>query len=132
MDSKISQVAAEVESLMGKFRISEALRELYRLFWDEFSSWYLELVKPAYGSPVDGATLRSTLGFFDSLLRLLHPFMPFITEELWQHLTERREGESIMYAPTPQAGAVDESALLTVEGSQGDSQRSAQHPRLQG
>ena len=72
MDSKISQVAAEVESLMGKFRISEALRELYRLFWDEFSSWYLELVKPAYGSPVDGATLRSTLGFFDSLLRLLH------------------------------------------------------------
>ena len=117
MDSKISQVAAEVESLMGKFRISEALRELYRLFWDEFSSWYLELVKPAYGSPVDGATLRSTLGFFDSLLRLLHPFMPFITEELWQHLTERREGESIMYAPTPQAGAVDESALLTVEAA---------------
>ena len=117
MDSKLSEAAAEVESLMGKFRISEALRELYRLFWDEFSSWYLELVKPAYGSPIDGATMRATLGFFDSLLRLLHPFMPFITEELWQHLADRREGESIMYAPTPAAGHTDAEALATVEAA---------------
>ena len=117
MEAKISQAAAEVSSLMSKFRISEALRELYRLFWDEFSSWYLELVKPAYGSPVDSATMSATLGFFDQLLRLLHPFMPFITEELWQHLTERREGESIMYAPTPAAGEVDTVALGIVEGA---------------
>lgn len=117
MEAKISQAAAEVTDLMSKFRISEALRELYRLFWDEFSSWYLELVKPAYGSPVDAATMRATLGFFDQLLRLLHPFMPFITEELWQHLTERREGESIMYAPTPAAGEVDTVALGIVEGA---------------
>lgn len=117
MEGKLSQAAAEVESLMSKFRISEALKELYRLFWDEFSSWYLELVKPAYGSPIDAKTLRSTLAFFDSLLRLLHPFMPFITEELWQHLAERREGESIMYAPTPAAGAVDAEAMAAVEES---------------
>lgn len=117
MEAKISQAAAEVTDLMSKFRISEALRELYRLFWDEFSSWYLELVKPAYGSPVDAATMRATLGFFDQLLRLLHPFMPFITEELWQHLTDRREGESIMYAPTPAAGEVDTVALGIVEGA---------------
>ena len=114
-ESKLNEAAAEVKDLMGKFRISEALREIYRLFWDEFSSWYLETVKPAYGSPVDAATMRSTTEFFDSLLRLLHPFMPFITEELWQHLAERREGESIMYAPTPVAGTVDRRILEAME-----------------
>ncbi|MCM1029686.1 MAG: valine--tRNA ligase [Pseudoflavonifractor sp.] len=115
MESKISEAAAEVADLMGKFRISEALTTLYKLFWDEFSAWYLELVKPAYGSPIDGATMRATEGFFDALLRLLHPFMPFITEELWQHLADRREGESIMYASTPAATTPSEADMAIVE-----------------
>ncbi len=91
-ESKVRETAAEVTDLLGKFRISEALMAVYKLFWDEFSSWYLEMVKPAYGSPIDAQTYSATLGYFDSLLRLLHPFMPFITEELWQHLAERRDG----------------------------------------
>lgn len=97
----LNNTIAEVDDLMGKFRISEALMAIYKLFWDEFSSWYLEVVKPAYGQPIDKATYEATLGFFDTLLRLLHPFMPFITEELWQHLAERKPGESIMYAQLP-------------------------------
>ena len=101
--AKLSATLAEVDDLMGKFRISEALMAVYRLFWDEFSSWYLEVVKPAYGSPVDGKTYAATLDYFDALIRMLHPFMPFITEELWQHLFERKEGESIMYAAMPKA-----------------------------
>ena len=92
----------DADELMGKFRISEALMAVYKLFWDEFSSWYLEVVKPAYGKPIDRATYESTLGFFDTLLRMLHPFMPFITEELWQHLAERKDGESIMTARMPE------------------------------
>lgn len=114
-ESKLNATAAEVNDLMGKFRISEALKELYRLFWDEFSSWYLEMVKPAYGQPIDSATLKATIGYFDSLLRLLHPFMPFITEELWQHIDTRADGESIMYAPTPAAGTVDSEILGMME-----------------
>ncbi len=102
MKERLAQSTEEIADLFSKFRISEALREAYRLFWDDFSSWYLEMVKPAYGSPSDSATYNETLGIFDSLLRLLHPFMPFITEELWQHLTERRDGESIMYAQIEQ------------------------------
>ena len=98
MKERLAQSTEEIADLFSKFRISEALREAYRLFWDDFSSWYLEMVKPAYGSPSDLTTYNETLGIFDALLRLLHPFMPFITEELWQHLTERRDGESIMYA----------------------------------
>ena len=101
--AKLSATLAEVDDLMSKFRISEALMAVYRLFWDEFSSWYLEVVKPAYGSPVDGKTYAATLDYFDALIRMLHPFMPFITEELWQHLFERKEGESIMYAAMPKA-----------------------------
>lgn len=102
MKERLAQSTEEIADLFSKFRISEALREAYRLFWDDFSSWYLEMVKPAYGSPSDSTTYNETLGIFDSLLRLLHPFMPFITEELWQHLTERRDGESIMYAQIEQ------------------------------
>ena len=113
--SKLSKTIAEVNASMSKFRISEALRDLYRLFWDEFSAWYLEMVKPAYGSPIDRKTLDATLGYFDSLLRLLHPFMPFITEELWQHVAPRREGESIMYAPTPEVQEVNEEVLAMME-----------------
>ena len=92
----LSQKAAEIEDLFGKYRISEALMSVYTLFWDEFSAWYLEMIKPAYGSPIDAATYEATLGFFNDLLRLLHPFMPFITEELWQSLSERKDGESLM------------------------------------
>ncbi|MBP3785416.1 MAG: valine--tRNA ligase [Bacteroidaceae bacterium] len=97
--ARLRQSAAEIGDLYKKYRISEALMEVYKLFWDEFSSWYLELVKPAYGSPIDKATYEATLDAFNDLLHLLHPFMPFITEELWQHIAERSEGESIMVSP---------------------------------
>ena len=109
--SQLDATLAEVSDLFGKFRLSEALMAIYRLFWDEFSSWYLEMVKPAYGEPVDKATYEATLNYFDILLRLLHPFMPFITEELWQHLQERKPGDSIMYAQLPVAGEVNAGTL---------------------
>ncbi|MDE6416486.1 MAG: valine--tRNA ligase [Duncaniella sp.] len=113
--SKLAAVAAEVNDLFSKFRLSEALTTVYRLFWDEFSSWYLEMVKPEYGKPVDRATLTATLDYFDALLRILHPFMPFITEELWQHLADRRPGESIMVASMPQEGTPNEGVLTAME-----------------
>ena len=95
-DAMLTKTALEVDDLMGKYRLSEALMAVYRLFWDEFSSWYLEIVKPAYGCAIDKQTYDATLHYFDALLRLLHPFMPFITEELWQAIEERKAGESIM------------------------------------
>lgn len=113
--AKLQSVAAEVEDLMGKFRISEALMAVYKLFWDEYSSWYLEVIKPAYGCPIDSKTYEATQGFLDDLLRMLHPFMPFITEELWQHLAERKDGESIMYAKMPVGGDVDEKLIAGFE-----------------
>ena len=100
---RLSQTIESLDDLFSKYRISEALMEVYKLFWDEFSSWYLEMVKPTYQQPIDPETLKATLGFFDALLRLLHPFMPFITEELWQALEERNEGESIMISNMPTA-----------------------------
>lgn len=106
-DAVLDRTCLEVADLMGKFRISEALMAIYKLFWDEFSSWYLEVVKPAYGKPMDATTYEKTMYFFDSLLRLLHPFMPFITEELWQHLAERKDGESIMNAQLPKPAGFD-------------------------
>ncbi|MDE7402593.1 MAG: valine--tRNA ligase [Muribaculaceae bacterium] len=112
---KLNATIAEMDDLMGKFRISEALMAIYRLFWDEFSSWYLEMVKPAFGQPMDSATYNATLGYFDMLLRLLHPFMPFITEELWQNLAERKDGESIMYAQIPAAAKADEKMISDFE-----------------
>ena len=114
-EAKLQTVAAEVEDLMGKFRISEALMAVYKLFWDEFSAWYLEVIKPAYGCPVDKATYDATLRFFDMLLRMLHPFMPFITEELWQHLSERKDGESIMYAKMPVGIEADAKIIADFE-----------------
>jgi valyl-tRNA synthetase len=108
-DAKLAEVMAEVEDLMSKFRISEALMALYKLFWDEFSSWYLEIVKPQYGSPIDKVTYDATLRFFDLLLKLLHPFMPFITEELWQQMDARSEGESIMTQQLPSSIALNKS-----------------------
>lgn len=113
--AKLNTTMAEMDDLMSKFRISEALMALYRLFWDEFSSWYLEIIKPAYGSPVDAATYNATIGFFDTLLRLLHPFMPFITEELWQHLSERKDGESIMNAQLPEERTSDSQLIEDFE-----------------
>ena len=95
-DSMLAKTAEEVNDLFGKYRLSEALMAVYKLFWDEFSSWYLEMVKPTYGQPIDKVTYEKTLAFFETLLKLLHPFMPFITEELWQHIYNRQPGESIM------------------------------------
>ena len=95
-DSMLAKTAEEVNDLFGKYRLSEALMAVYKLFWDEFSSWYLEMVKPAYGQPIDKVTYEKTLAFFETLLKLLHPFMPFITEEFWQHIYDRQSGESIM------------------------------------
>jgi len=118
MQSKLNLAVAEINDLINKFRLSEALKEIYRLFWDDFSAWYLEMVKPAYGSPIDKKTMESTIGYFDALLRLLHPFMPFITEELWQHIAQRHPGESIMYAPTPEAGSVDSDILELIQHAQ--------------
>ena len=110
-DAQLNRTLAEVKDLFGKYRLSEALMAVYRLFWDEFSSWYLEMIKPGYQQPIDRATYDATLSYFDALLRLLHPFMPFITEELWQHLYERKEGESIMYAHIPEAHPVDDALI---------------------
>ena len=95
-DAKLKEVNEEMEKQFKEYRISEALMTVYKLFWDEFSSWYLEMVKPAYGQPIDNQSYEATLKFFDALLKMLHPFMPFITEELWQHIYDRKDGESIM------------------------------------
>ena len=95
-DAKLKEVNEEMQKQFKDYRISEALMTVYKLFWDEFSSWYLEMVKPAYGQPIDKQSYEATLKFFDALLKMLHPFMPFITEELWQHIYDRKEGESIM------------------------------------
>lgn len=106
-DAQLNRTLEEVKDLFGKYRLSEALMAIYKLFWDEFSSWYLEMVKPAYQQPIDCKTYDATLRYFDALLRMLHPFMPFITEELWQHLYDRKEGESIMTARMPEPQPVD-------------------------
>ena len=106
-DAQLNRTLEEVKDLFGKYRLSEALMAIYKLFWDEFSSWYLEMVKPAYQQPIDRKTYDATLRYFDAQLRMLHPFMPFITEELWQHLYDRKEGESIMTARMPEPQPVD-------------------------
>ncbi|MBQ9675940.1 MAG: valine--tRNA ligase [Bacteroidaceae bacterium] len=114
-ESKQNAVALEVADLFGKYRLSEALMAVYKLFWDEFSAWYLELIKPAYLQPIPRKVMEKTIEFFDNLLHLLHPFMPFISEELWQHITERKEGESLMVSPMQPVGKVDENLLKQVE-----------------
>ena len=108
---QLDKTIAEVDDLFSKYRLSEAMMMIYKLFWDEFSSWYLEMIKPGYQLPIDKATYDATLGFFDALLRLLHPFMPFITEELWQALEPRKEGESLMVALMPEVAPVDNAYL---------------------
>ena len=123
-DAQLNRTLEEVKDLFGKYRLSEALMAIYKLFWDEFSSWYLEMVKPAYQQPIDRKTYDATLRYFDAQLRMLHPFMPFITEELWQHLYDRKEGESIMTARMPEPQPVDmeiinrfETTKLVVAGT---------------
>lgn len=108
---KLGETSLEIDDLFTKYRLSEALMAVYKLFWDEFSSWFLEMIKPAYGAPIDKKTFDATLGLFEELLKLLHPFMPFITEELWQHIYDRKEGESLM---VQQQIKVDEKAINTI------------------
>ena len=112
---QLDKTIAEVDDLFSKYRLSEAMMVIYKLFWDEFSSWYLEMIKPGYQLPIDKETYQATLGFFDALLRLLHPFMPFITEELWQALEPRKDGESLMVALMPEVAPVDEAYLESFE-----------------
>ena len=112
-EAKLKMTNAELDDLFKKYRISEALMAVYRLFWDEFSSWYLEMVKPAYGSPIDRKTYDMTLSFFNDLLKMLHPFMPFITEELWQHIYDRKDGESIMLDRLTISSPTDADKRLT-------------------
>ena len=107
----LSKAIVEINELFESYRISEAFMRIYKLFWDDFSGWYLEMVKPAYQQPADKTTMEATRHYFDMLMRLIHPFMPFVTEEIWQDLAERKEGESIMYAPMPVAEEVNEALL---------------------
>ena len=113
--SKLNSTVETVEDHYSKFRISDALMSIYKLFWDDYCSWYLELVKPAYGQAIDKATLDATLGFFEALLKMIHPVMPFITEELWHDMAERGEKETIMFARTPAAGPWDEGTINDFE-----------------
>ena len=110
-DNQLSRTIEAVEDHYSKFRISDALMAIYKLFWDDYCSWYLELVKPAYGGAVDGITYSATLTFFEKLLKLIHPVMPFITEELWQAMERRHPGETIMFQRTPVAGPYDKGFL---------------------
>jgi valyl-tRNA synthetase len=114
-DAQLNKTLIEIDDLFSKYRLSEALMAVYKLFWDEFSAWYLEMAKPAYQQPIDRTTYEATLGFFDSLLKVLHPFMPFITEELWQAIEERKDGESIMVVLQPKATVVDEKLITEFE-----------------
>ena len=109
--NRFNAALAEIEDNFNNYRISEALMVAYKLFWDDFSGWYLEMIKPAYLSPCDAATMAATKQMFEQLMLLLHPFMPFVTEEIWQDLAERKEGESICVASMPKAGEADEKAL---------------------
>ena len=117
-ESRLNQTLIEINDLFDKYRLSEALMAVYKLFWDDFSSWYLEMVKPAYQKPIDAITYHKTLDFFDALLRVLHPFMPFITEELWQALKERKAGESVMVALMPSVGSVNEEVITLFQKTQ--------------
>ncbi|MBR3678260.1 MAG: valine--tRNA ligase [Alistipes sp.] len=109
--NRFNAALAEIEENFANYRISEALMVAYKLFWDDFSGWYLEMIKPAYGSPCDATTMEATKKMFEQLMLLLHPFMPFVTEEIWQDLAERKEGESICVASMPKAEVADEAAL---------------------
>ena len=111
----LAEAVAEIDECFASYRISEAFMRIYKLFWDDFSGWYLEMVKPAYGSPTDATTMEVTRRYFDLLMRLIHPFMPFVTEEIWQDLAPRAAGESIMFAAWPALGEADEALLARFE-----------------
>jgi valyl-tRNA synthetase len=112
----LNRAIEEIESDFDQYRISEALMRTYKLFWDEFSGWYLELVKPAYQQPIDAPTYQATLGFFEKLLQLLHPFTPFFTEEIWHRIGTRADGESIMLTTMPQSTGYDSRLLVEFDG----------------
>jgi len=114
-DAVLNAELAKLNDLFEKYRLSEALMNIYTLFWIEFSSWYLEIVKPSFGTPIDELTYKTTLGFFDKLLKIMHPFLPFITEELWQQLEERKDGESLMIENWPTAQAFDSNIIKAFE-----------------
>ena len=114
-DAKLNNAIEQIEQLFETYRISEALMTLYRLFWDDFASWYLEIIKPAYGFAMDKTTFEATKNFFDKLLRLLHPFMPFVTEELWQKLEFNKEVESITIAKMPEAATYNSEVIEKFE-----------------
>jgi len=114
-NSVLNKTIEGIDDNFSKYRISEALMEIYKLFWDEFSAWYLEIIKPAFKQPIDPITLKATIEFFDKLLKLLHPFMPFITEEIWQCIEQRTDGESIMVCEMPKSGKFDENLLIDFE-----------------
>ena len=114
-EAVLAKAQAEVADLFSKYRLSEALMAIYKLFCDEFSGWYLEIIKPAYGQPIDKATYEKTIQFMDTMLKLLHPFMPFITEELWQATEERQEGESVMVSPLAGVSEFQSSKVAEAE-----------------
>jgi len=114
-EAKFNQTLAEVHDLFTKFRISDALNAVYKLIWDDFCAQYLEMIKPEYQQPIDAATYAATLDFFDKLMRLTHPFMPFITEEIWQNIAKRADEETICLAPFPQPGSTDPELLADFE-----------------
>lgn len=114
-ESKFNQTLTEVHDLFAKFRMSDALNTVYKLIWDDFCAQYLEMIKPEYQQPIDAATYKATLNFFDKLMRLTHPFMPFITEEIWQNIAQRAEKETICLAPFPQPGASHPEILADFE-----------------
>ena len=115
MEEMLKKVTAEVDSNFRRFRISEALMLTYKLFWDEFSGWYLEIIKPEYETPIDKTTYDQTINLFDRLVRLIHPFMPFITEEIWQLIAERKDGESIMVSKMPSSKKYDKDLVARFE-----------------
>lgn len=118
-DYKLSQAVETVEDHFSKFRISDALMTIYKLFWDDFCAWYLEAVKPEWGAAMDKATFDASMSFFDSLLKMIHPVMPFITEELWQNMAERKDGDTIMFQRYPQAKPYDKSFIDEFESACG-------------
>ena len=112
---ELNETLATIDQQYADYRLSEALMSVYKLFWDEFSSWYLEMVKPDYQAGIDAATYKATIGYFDTLLHILHPFMPFITEEIWNYIDERTDGESLMVDEMPVAGSYDTQLLEEME-----------------
>ena len=115
MEAKFNKALEEIEGAFDKYRISDALMAMYKLIWNDFCSWYLEIVKPAYGEPIDLAAYKATIDFFERLMRMLHPFMPFITEEVWQHIAERKDGESICVSPYPEKKGYNQELLDQAE-----------------